>query len=85
MLFWERNDTGNSQENFNKPTTPMRNLIGINEVIHSQGNTNTVDLRSKGPGRKGNPLEKEMISSPMNDFRIHFYIGYKGFSVYRKN
>ena len=45
----------------------------------------TVELRSKGPGRKGNPLIRERISSLINHFLIYFYIGYKEISVYRKN
>ena len=44
----------------------------------------TVELRSKGPGRKGNPPIREKISGPMNHFPIYFYIGYKGISVYGK-
>ena len=46
---------------------------------------NTVELRSKGPGRKGNPPIRENISSPIKHFLIYFYIGYKGISVYGKN
>ena len=45
----------------------------------------TVELRSKGPGRKGNPPIREKISSPIKHFPIYFYIGYKGISVYGKN
>ena len=45
----------------------------------------TVELRSKGPGRKGIPLIREILSSPIDYFPIHFYIGYKGISVYGKN
>ena len=45
----------------------------------------TVELRSKGPGRKGNPPIREMISGFISNFSIYFYIGYKGISVYRKN
>ena len=46
---------------------------------------NTVELRSKGPGSKGNPPIREMISGPICHFPIYFYIGYKGISVYGKN
>ena len=45
----------------------------------------TVELRSKGPSQKGNPLLRENILSPNNYFLIYFYIGYKGISVYGKN
>ena len=45
----------------------------------------TVELRSKGPGKKGNPPIRENISSPIKHFPIYFYIGYKGISVYGKN
>ena len=34
----------------------------------------TVELRSKGPGRKGNPPLRERISGPINHFPIYFYI-----------
>ena len=42
----------------------------------------TVELRSKG---KGIPPIREIISGPIDYFLIHFYIGYKGISVYGKN
>ena len=45
----------------------------------------TVELRSKGPGRKGIPPIREIISDPISYFPIYFYIGYKGISVYGKN
>ena len=45
----------------------------------------TVDLRSKGPGSKGNPPLREIISGLISLFSIYFYIGYKGISVYGKN
>ena len=45
----------------------------------------TVELRSKGPGRKGNPPIRERISGPINHFLIYFYIDYKRISVYGKN
>ena len=38
----------------------------------------TVELRSKGPGRKGNPPIREIILGPIGYFPIYFYIGYKG-------
>ena len=45
----------------------------------------TVELRSMGPGRKGIPLIREIISDPISYFPIYIYIGYKGISVYGKN
>ena len=45
----------------------------------------TVEFRSKGPGRKGNPPIREIISGPFSHFLIYFHIGYKGISVYGKN
>ena len=45
----------------------------------------TVELHSKGPGRKGNPPIRERISGPGNHFLILFFIGYKGISVFGKN
>ena len=45
----------------------------------------TVELRSKGPGWKGNPPIREKISRPIKHFHIYIYIGYKGISVYGKN
>ena len=48
-------------------------------------NCHTVELRSKGPGRKGIPPIREIISGPIGYFPIYFYIGYKGISVHRKN
>ena len=45
----------------------------------------TVELRSKGPSRKGNPPIREKISSPIKYFPIYFYIGYEGISVFEKN
>ena len=41
----------------------------------------TVELHSKGPDRKGNLPIREMISGFIN----HYFIGYKGISVYEKN
>jgi len=37
----------------------------------------TVELRSKGPGRKETPSIWQKISNRLNHFPIHFYIGYK--------
>jgi len=45
----------------------------------------TVELRSKGPGSKGNPPIREMISGPIYHFPFYFYISYKRISVYGKN
>ena len=45
----------------------------------------TVELRSKGPGRKGNPPLREMISGLIGHSPINFYIGYKGISVNGKD
>ena len=45
----------------------------------------TVELCSKGPGRKGIPPIREIISDPIGYFPIYSYIGYKGISVYGKN
>ena len=45
----------------------------------------TVELRSKGPGRKGIPPIREIILGPISYFPVYFYIGYKGISVYGKN
>ena len=42
----------------------------------------TVELRSKGPGRKGNPPIGKIISGPISNFPIDFFIGYKEISVY---
>jgi len=43
-----------------------------------------VELRSKGPGRKGNPPIRDIILEPISYFPIYFYIGYKGISIYEK-
>ena len=40
-----------------------------------------MELRSKGPGSKGNLPIREKISGPIS----FFLIGYKGISIYRKN
>jgi len=45
----------------------------------------TVELRSKGPGRKGIAPLREIIWGPINYFSYHFYIGYKDISIYGKN
>ena len=45
----------------------------------------TVELRSKWPGRKGIPPIREIILGYISFFPIHFYIGYKGIWVYKKN
>ena len=50
-----------------------------------KGDSYTVEIRSKGPGRKGNSSIREKISSPIKHFPIYFYIGSKGISVYGKN
>ena len=52
-------------------------------ILAIRESPSTVELRSKGPGRKGNPPIRENISSPNSPY--NFYIGYKGISVYRKN
>ena len=59
--------------------TRRRHLLSFDEF------TSTVELRSKGPGRKGIPSIREIISGPIDYFLIHFYIGYKAIWVYRKN
>ena len=46
---------------------------------------NTVDLRSKGPNRKGNPFIKEMISGLIRYCSIPFHIGHKGILVCEKS
>ena len=45
----------------------------------------TVEPRSKGTVKKGNPPKREMIQGPISYFLIYFYIGYKGISVFGKN
>ena len=40
---------------------------------------------SQGPGRKGIPPTREIISGPISYFLIYFYIGFKRISVYGKN
>ena len=45
----------------------------------------TVNLRSKGPGRKGNPPLRDIDLSPSVISFSYSYIGYKGISVYGKN
>jgi len=44
-----------------------------------------MELRHKGPGRKGNPPIMEIISNLINCFPVYIYIGYKRISVYGKN
>ena len=45
----------------------------------------TVEFHSRGPGRKGIPPIREIISGPIGYFSFYFYIGYKRISVYKKN
>jgi hypothetical protein len=45
----------------------------------------TVDLRSKGPSRKGNPPLRDIDLYPDMIFFSYSYIGYKGISVHEKN
>ena len=61
--------------------------VCVNPVfqVHIYQILSTVELHSKGPGRKGNLPKREEISSPTKHFPIYLYIGYKGISVYRKN
>ena len=40
------------------------------------GGYDTVELRSKGPGRKGNPLIREMILGSISYFLFYLYSGY---------
>ena len=51
--------------------------IGFSTIIRSRIQT-TVELCSKGPGRKGIPPIREIILGPVGFFPIYFYIGYKG-------
>ncbi len=44
-----------------------------------------MELRSKGPGRKGNLLMEVMISSPINYFSLELNIGLKGIFVLKEN
>ena len=45
----------------------------------------TVELCTKGPGRKGNPPFREIILCPNIYFPNSLYTGYKGILVYGKN
>ena len=58
----------------------MENALSYLHIVD-----NVVQLRSKGPDRKGSLPIKEIISGSINPLPIHFYIGYEGFSVYRSN
>ncbi len=56
-------------------TDVLMQQISIWRIIH------TVNLRSKGPARKGNPPLRDTDLSLNKFFFCYSYIGYKGISV----
>ena len=68
-----------------KESLHIRFFVSLNINANSIHKQYTVELRSKGPGRKGNPPIREMISGPISYVPIYIYISYKGISVHGKN